>query len=170
MRSRAESLGNVMFENSLSCIILLDGDMRVKEMNPAAEKAFMVNAESIKNKPISVIIDNEDFKYVRETKNNINSKKVFYHKYNLNFLETVVYLSEQDLVMVALVDITEVEQNKKRLLELKENTINAAQQVIEKQMRVAQEIASLLGETTAETKMTLTKLKKIVEGENESIL
>ncbi|MPM94277.1 hypothetical protein SDC9_141423 [bioreactor metagenome] len=36
-------------------------------------------------------------------------------------------------------------------------------------MRVAQEIASLLGETTAETKLILTKLKKVVEGEEGEI-
>ena len=34
-----------------------------------------------------------------------------------------------------------------------------AQKVIDKQMTVAQEIASLLGETTAETKVTLVNLK-----------
>ena len=170
MRNRAESLSNVIFENTLNCIILLDGEMKVKEINPSAEKAFMVSAGYIKNKPISLIIKDEDFRYVKETRNNIISKKVFYKKYSLNFIETVIYLPKQDLVMVALVDITQEEKNKKKLVELKENTIHAAQQVIEKQMRVAQEIASLLGETTAETKMTLTKLKKIVEGENDSIL
>lgn len=42
---------------------------------------------------------------------------------------------------------------------LKLDTVNMAQNVINKQMRVAQEIASLLGETTAETKVTLNKLK-----------
>lgn len=170
MRNRAESLTNVIFENTLNCIILLDGEMRVKEINPSAEKAFTVNARSIKGKPIATIIEDDDFRYVKETRNNIISKKVFYKRYNLNFIETVIYLPKQDLVMVALVDITKEEKNKEKLLELKENTINAAQQVIEKQMRVAQEIASLLGETTAETKITLTKLKKVVEGENDSIL
>ena len=44
---------------------------------------------------------------------------------------------------------------------MKERTLDAAQEVIDKQMRVAQEIASLLGETTAETKIILTRLKKI---------
>lgn len=170
MRNRAESLSNVIFENTLSPIILLDGEMKVKEINPSSEKAFMVSAEYIKNKPIALLINDEDFIYVKETRNNIVSKKVFYRNYNLTFMETVVYLPKQDLVMVALVDITEDEKNKVKLLELKESTINAAQQVIEKQMRVAQEIASLLGETTAETKMTLTKLKKVVQGENDSIL
>lgn len=170
MRNRAESLSNVIFENLLSPIMLLDGEMKVKEINPSAQRAFMVSAEYIKNKPITLLINDEDFLYVKETRNNILSKKVYYRKYNLTFMETVVYLPKQDLVMVALVDITEVEKNRVKLLELKENTINATQQVIEKQMRVAQEIASLLGETTAETKMTLTKLKKVVQGENDSIL
>ncbi|MBC2582816.1 [Fe-Fe] hydrogenase large subunit C-terminal domain-containing protein [Clostridium sp. DJ247] len=170
MRSRAESLSNVIFENTLNCIILLDGSMKVKEINPAAEKAFTISAKNIKNKSISLIIEDKDFKYVKETGKGIISKKVSYPKYGLDFIETVVYLPKQDMLLVVMIDITMEEKNKQELMKLKENTINAAQLVIEKQMRVAQEIASLLGETTAETKITLTKLKKIVEGENHSIL
>ena len=40
-----------------------------------------------------------------------------------------------------------------------------AQKVIEKQMIAAQEIASLLGETTAETKVTLNNLKSMIMSE-----
>ena len=40
-----------------------------------------------------------------------------------------------------------------------------ADRVVEKQMRIAQEIASLLGETTAETKIALTKLKESIGNE-----
>ena len=40
--------------------------------------------------------------------------------------------------------------------------MNMAQKVIDKQMVAAQEIASLLGETTAETKATLTRLKSMI--------
>lgn len=170
MRNRAESIRNVIFENTLNCNILLDGEMRIKDINPAAESAFMVKSQNVKGKPITMLMDDTDFKYVKDTGESIISKKVSLPKYNLDFIETVVYIEKQDVVMVAMVDITKEEKNKKKLIELKENTINAAQQVIEKQMRVAQEIASLLGETTAETKITLTKLKKVVEEENDSIL
>lgn len=45
------------------------------------------------------------------------------------------------------------------------NTVEIADKVIEKQMRVVQEIASLLGETTAETKIALTKLKESLSDE-----
>ena len=70
------------------------------------------------------------------------------------------------MVLASMINIMTEEKNKKELMKVKENTLNAAQEVIEKQMRVAQEIASLLGETTAETKIILTKLKKIVAGED----
>ena len=43
----------------------------------------------------------------------------------------------------------------------KAETINKAHQVIHQQMRVAQEIAGLLGETTAETKAALFELIKL---------
>lgn len=45
------------------------------------------------------------------------------------------------------------------------NTLEAADQLIEKQMRVAQNIASILGETTAETKVMLVKLKEAIQGD-----
>ena len=70
------------------------------------------------------------------------------------------------MVLASMINVMSEEKNKKELMKVKENTLNAAQEVIEKQMRVAQEIASLLGETTAETKIILTKLKKIVAGED----
>ena len=38
-----------------------------------------------------------------------------------------------------------------------------ADRVVEKQMRIVQEIASLLGETAAETKIALQKLKEAVD-------
>ena len=60
------------------------------------------------------------------------------------------------------VDITKDERAQQKLQSMKVETMEIAQQVIDKQMTVAQEIASLLGETTAETKVTLTKLKNLI--------
>ena len=45
--------------------------------------------------------------------------------------------------------------------------IDITDKVIEKQMRIVQDIASLLGETTAETKIALTKIKNTVLSEDE---
>ena len=49
--------------------------------------------------------------------------------------------------------------------EIIDSTLEAADQLIDKQMRVVQNIASILGETTAETKVILTKLKEAVQSD-----
>lgn len=169
MRKKAESLANVVFEHTANSVILLDGGMRVKEFSPAAERAFMIKGDMIKGNPIKILIDDIDFRKVKESGENIIGKKVNYPKYGLQFLQNIIYLPQHDMIFVTMLNINEIEKNRKELTKVKENTLNAAQEVIEKQMRVAQEIASLLGETTAETKVILTKLKKVVAGDEGEI-
>ncbi len=106
---------------------------------------------------------------VKRSGENMLMKKVFYTKYALVVSLNIMYLPKQNLYMCIMHNMTDEEKRNKELLILKEKTLNAAQNVIDKQMRVAQEIASLLGETTAETKVTLTRLQKIVRGEEGEV-
>ena len=57
-------------------------------------------------------------------------------------------------------DIVAREKSLAAMESMRQETLDTAQAVIDKQMRVAQEIASLLGETTGETKAALLKLKR----------
>lgn len=75
-------------------------------------------------------------------------------------------LPEEDLRVLMLLDVTETVMKDQQAHVFKSETINKAQQVIHQQMRVAQEIAGLLGETTAETKAALFELIKLA-GEGE---
>ena len=79
--------------------------------------------------------------------------------------QTLVYVENQDIVMGFLQDITEEEQRKEQTYRARLESAEMAQKVIEKQMIAAQEIASLLGETTAETKVTLNNLKAMIMSE-----
>lgn len=169
MRSKAESLSNVIIENTPNCLILLDGDMRIKEINPAAEKTFLVDKENIIGKPISILLEEEDFKKVKETGENIVGKKAVYGKYNAVFIINAIYLEKQDAVLISLVNIIDEEKNREELVKIKRNALNAADEIIQKQMRVAQEIAGVLGETTAETKLILMELRKVISGESGDV-
>lgn len=166
MRTKAESLSNVIFENSANCIMLLNKELKIIEVNPAFENTFMIKKDTIINKPVNSIMDDTDFLKVLATETNITGKKLYIPEYNAVFIENTVYLHKQGTILVSMFNIMEEEKNKLELQKLKVTTLNAAQEVIEKQMRVAQEIASVLGETTAETKIVLTKLKKLVAGED----
>ncbi|WP_434304627.1 [Fe-Fe] hydrogenase large subunit C-terminal domain-containing protein [Clostridium botulinum] len=167
MRSKAENISNIIFENTVNCIITVDYQLNIIEINPAAEKTFMLEKNLVKNKPINFLISEEDFIKVKESKNNILGKKITINNYRLVFIESIIFIEKQNIFLLSLTDITEKEKNKEKLKTLKESSFSAAEEVIEKQMRVAQEIASLLGETTAETKITLTNLKRVVESSNE---
>jgi uncharacterized Fe-S cluster-containing protein len=170
MRSKAERLTNVIFENSPSVILLIDEELNIVELNPTAENTFVTKAEFMKGKPVAIIMDESDIAKVKETKQNILGKRVNYPQYNGIFIENILYLEKQNIILVVMNNIIESEKNKKELMRVREKTLNAAQEVIDKQMRVAQEIASLLGETTAETKITLSRLKKMVLGEDDGDL
>ena len=69
---------------------------------------------------------------------------------------------KDDFVMQK-VNNQQIIKNKKE--SISKQTVEIADKVVEKQMRIVQEIASLLGETAAETKIALTKLKESINDE-----
>ncbi|NBG89283.1 [Fe-Fe] hydrogenase large subunit C-terminal domain-containing protein [Isachenkonia alkalipeptolytica] len=165
MRAKAESLKNVIFDHSPNAIFMVDFNYQVKEFNPSSERIFQVASDQMKDQPISKVIAEDLFREVMETKVNTIGKKVEYPQYGVILIANIIYLEDEGVLMAIMTDVTSAEKNKEELERVKGETIHAAQNVIDKQMRVAQEIASLLGETTAETKVTLSKLKEIVLGE-----
>lgn len=169
MRQRAEMLTNVIFDVTPNAIFILNNDLDIINFNPSAEILFNVSRDFAIKKPVTILMEDDDFIDVRDIKRSILSKKVKLKHYNRTVLETAVYIEEHKAILVIMIDITNNEKKEKKLEELKLNTLDMAQEVIDKQMRVAQEIASLLGETTAETKVILTKLKKIVQSKEDDI-
>lgn len=162
MKGRAERLSNHIFENSPNAIFVIDGNLNVVEFNPVCEKVFNVKAKDVIGSPISTVIDDDTFEKVKETKEDIILQKVFYKKQGIVLIQNIIHIENENAMLVIMTDITSAEKDREELDKIKKNTLDAAQDVIEKQMRVAQEIAGLLGETTAETKVVLTKLKELV--------
>ena len=66
---------------------------------------------------------------------------------------------------LSMKDVTEEETQRERKETISRQTVEIADNVVDKQMRIVQEIASLLGETAAETKIALTKLKESIGNE-----
>jgi PAS domain S-box-containing protein len=169
IRSKAESLSNIIFENTPNLLLILDKNLNIKELNRASLELLKMKESEVLGKPINIIFNDDLYTKVRDKNKNIIRHKVYIKKYNLTVLENVIYVPKEDIFIIIMTNITKEEKNKEELLKVKENTVNAASEVIENQMRVAQEIASLLGETTAETKLILTKLKKLALEESGDI-
>ena len=162
MRSRAESLSNLIIESTPNAIIAVDEAMKIQEMNPAAEYMFQVPKGSFTHKPLSCLFNDDDFRLVSQTRKNVINKKVILKNYGLITLQNIYYLKDHNLIIGIISDITAQEKAQQKNMEVRQKTLETTQQVIENQMRVAQEIASLLGETTAETKVMLNKVKQLL--------
>jgi iron only hydrogenase large subunit-like protein/uncharacterized Fe-S cluster-containing protein len=162
MQEKAQSMSNVVLDTTPNIIIVVDADMKIVEFSRAAEIYFHKTRTEAKEMYLFEIIDHLDFEYVLNTRSSIMGKKVIYENIGLATLQDIVYIKEQNSVLGIFQDITLEEEKEKQNYKIRVETIEMAQKVIDKQMMVAQEIAGLLGETTAETKVTLTKLRDTI--------
>ena len=169
MHEKAESFANLVMETSPNVVLIVDPEMKILEYSAVGEKYFGKTRTEALGMYLYEFIDPTDFQWVLDTHQNIHGKKVTYTEYGVTMLQNIVYIKKENAVLATFIDITQQEEQARMDYETKLETIDLAQRVIHKQMMVAQEIAGLLGETTAETKTTLTKLcKSLLDDGNES--
>ncbi len=95
----------------------------------------------------------------------IRDKHEYLSEYRKYVEKTIVYDKNYRLLLCILHDVSKEETQRVKKENISKQTIEIADKVVDKQMRIVQEIASLLGETTAETKIALTKLKESISDE-----
>ena len=161
MKDRVEALSNVIFEVSPNYIVIVGEDFKIIDINSAMIDVIQKDKKDIIGAYIGDYIDIGQYIDVLYDKNTVIYKKFKWKEFDKDLTGNVIHLKEHRAIIGIYNDVTSEENQKKMFKEVKLNTINTAQNVIEKQMRVAQEIASLLGETTAETKVILTRLKEL---------
>ena len=114
------------------------------------------------------IMDPLPFLNVLEKGTRLENKRDYYAEYDKYLEQTIVYDKSSHMLISILRDVTDEETQRREKEEIAAQTADIADKVVDKQMRIVQEIASLLGETAAETKIALTKLKEsIANEENE---
>lgn len=165
--AQAESMSNVVMDVTPNMIFVIGNDMRILDCNRKGQELLGVGHEEAVQRYIFEFIETEDIETALLTREPVLYKKVQLENGRLIAEETIVYIENLDAVLVTFQDVTREEKIKEQHYNLKVETVEMAQKVIEKQMMVAQEIAGLLGETTAETKVTLTKLRDSILNEEE---
>ena len=162
MRDRAESISNLILNTTPDAIIALDNKLEIQEYNRAAAAMFGLDSKDTDEKGVLDIFNCEDVVKALKRKEAIYDKKFYYEDHDITVEQSVIWVEKHNIAVIICKDVSREEQKRQELFEIRRETVDIAQKVIDKQMRVAQEIASLLGETTAETKVTLTKLKKSI--------
>ena len=177
MRARTESLHTVVMDVTPNAILVVDGDLRVQDLSRSAEEMFACSRTYARGKSLQSLVPIvDDFISVRDTGQPVLNKVVRLAKAGngqgeIIVEQTVVPVTgpsaahdQQDraLLVAILRDVTAREREHRELELIRAETVRRTQAVISNQMRVAHEIAGLLGETTAETKVVLTQLTRLL--------
>jgi uncharacterized Fe-S cluster-containing protein len=163
MRKLAERKADQIIDASPNAIVIVDSNMRVVEFNPAFAQIFSCSLGLI-GKPLSTLMDPEDFeKVMARAADRITNKAVSYPNYHVSGSMNIYRLEDEDLVVGILSNVDKSTEGLDRLDQIRAETLANAEQVIQKQMLMAQEIASILGETTSETRVLLRKLTELMK-------
>ena len=166
LKDKAESFSDTMVNNTPNGLIVLNEDLEVQQINAAARKIMNVRSESdVLGEPVVRILDPTVFLQVKNSGRTVRDQRTYLAEYKRYVEQTVVYDPDSRMLIGIMRDITDEEADREKKARINKQTVEVADTVVEKQMRIVQEIASLLGETAAETKIALTKLKESIGDE-----
>ena len=166
LKDKAESFSDTIVKNTPNGLIVLNEQLEVQQINSVARKIMNIrSADDVLGDQVVRILDPTVFINVLNSGINVRDQKVYLAEYKRYVEQTVVYDKDSHLLIGIMRDITDEESEREKKEDISRKTIEVADKVVDKQMRIVQEIASLLGETAAETKIALTKLKESIADE-----
>lgn len=161
LKDKAESFSDHIIRNTPNAILVLDEALTVQQMNGAACRLFgQKDPKAVLGAAVEGLLEPQPFLEALETGRTVYQKALELPKYGRYVEQMVSYDESYHILICIMRDITAEEKNRAAREKAGRATAETADAVIEKQMRTVQEIASLLGETAAETKVALTKLKE----------
>ena len=166
LKDKAESFSDTIVKNTPNGLIVLNEELEVQQINEAARKIMNVRSSTdILGDQVIRIMDPTDFMEVRNTGRDIRNKMVYLPEYKRYVEQSVIYDKDSHLLIGIMRDVTDEQTEREKKESISRQTVEVADKVVDKQMRIVQEIASLLGETAAETKIALAKLKESIQDE-----
>jgi len=166
LKDKAESFSDTIVKNTPNGLIVVNDLLEVQQINTAALKILNLRAASdVMGTQVVRILDPLPFMNVQQNRRGIYNERTFLAEYDRYVEMTVVPDKESNMLICIMTDVTEEETARRRKEDISRQTVEVADKVVDKQMRIVQEIASLLGETAAETKIALSKLKESITDE-----
>jgi len=166
LKDKAESFSDTIVKNTPNGLIVLNEQLEVQQINTAARKIMNIrSASDVLGDQVIRILDPTVFMNVLSTGRDVRDQRIYLAEYKRYVEQTVVYDRDSHLLIGIMRDVTDEEAEREKKENISRQTVEVADRVVEKQMRIVQEIASLLGETAAETKIALAKLKESITNE-----
>jgi PAS domain S-box-containing protein len=165
MRRLAEQRSDRIIESSPNGIVILDEKFSIMHINPSFKKMFSCGM-SVVGKHISYLVDPQPFEELASGKERIIETTVKHENYNLICHQKLYKLEEEKQYVGIFVDVTKNIADKEKLDSLKSETIEQAQELLDHQISMAQNLVKFLGESTAKGENLVENLLKLTEKED----
>lgn len=165
LKEKAENFSNIIFDNTPNGLLVLNERLEIQQINPAACRIMNIRRPSdVLGSQIVTLLDPKPFLDALESRKSV-FQCAYLAEYDRYVEEQVLYDQNYRMLFCMLEDVSDEAAEREKKAEMRRQTTEVADKVVEKQMRIVQDIASLLGETAAETKIALTNLKESMKDE-----
>lgn len=166
LKDKAESFSDNIVNNTPNGLFVLNENLEVQQINASARKIMNIRSESdVLGEQVIRIMDPKPFLDVLSTGRDLRDYRTYLAEYKKYVKYTIIHDRDYHLLICIMRDETEEQTARRQKEDFSRQTVETADKVVAKQMRIVQEIASLLGETAAETKIALSKLKESISDE-----
>lgn len=163
-----KTLWETLWDYDPNGLVAVDRDLNIRVVNAAFCRMFGLDPEEAVGKPAQQILDDVSMlQETRQTGQPASGWEREYPRQGLYLRHVLFPVADENLVACIFVDLTREHQREQELNRMKQETIANVNQVINRQMRIAQEIAGLLGESTAEAKVNLIQIRNLLNREIE---
>jgi PAS domain S-box-containing protein len=162
MRRLAEIRTDSILEASPNGIVIVDGRFHILSMNPAFRRYFR-SGEAMLGKHISELMDPEPFLRLAGSERPHVELTVQHQRYDRVCHQILYRLNELQQYVGFFVDITESKSDQEKLEKLRAQTIVQAQELLDHQVAIAQQLAQFLGESTAKGEILVENLVKLAD-------
>ncbi|MBN2475050.1 MAG: PAS domain-containing protein [Pirellulales bacterium] len=164
MNAKATPEVSSILQHTPNGLVLVDQDACIRFVNPAFRKMFYTGDEDLLGRKAAEFLRSDCFERAIATGKELSVRGDMPER-GIHYRAGIFKTEGENRYCGVFIDTSEEERARAELLELKRETLARAEEVIRRQMHTAQEIAGLLGETTAETKVLLAKLTDLFERE-----
>ena len=164
LKNKAESISNEIIKHTPNGIITVNKEGILVDANERSFEYLQIDKRAV-GCFYQDYIDLPELMIALEEENNIDSIIVYNEKNNMYFDVSITMVKEHELAFAIYKDVTQETLNDEKMKNLRKEMVEVTDRVINKQMAAVQEIASLLGESTAEAKVALVNFKNSLKDE-----
>ena len=163
MREKQEDYANIIINAMPGLLVTVDYDLNIVQLNKAANDLFDITRKKhLLGKQVDEIMDDYAMVNMIAFEREIVQDCIYLEEQKCYIERVLTNDRKNKLILCIMKDVTKEKEWEKKQKRAKINAVQMADKLAEEQLRIVHEIASLLGETAADTKVAVEDLKQTI--------